>query len=150
MDTSAGMQQYGYLVNSVTEEVKVIENRTLPGIQNILLPQPKPKIDISPQSESALPIINSVIATASSSLTSLHSVVSISKTELSNTNTYDIEFVNKNNQLTKIVVNAAPDAKPVVVDERPINPQFVTLPPVVIAETIDTVTKTSQVTYTSN
>ncbi len=150
MDTSAGMQQYGYLVNSVTEEVKVIENRTLPGIQNILLPQPKPKIDISPQSESALPIINSVIATASSSLTSLHSVVSISKIELSNTNTYDIEFVNKNNQLTKIVVNAAPDAKPVVVDERPINPQFVTLPPVVIAETIDTVTKTSQVTYTSN
>jgi hypothetical protein len=150
VDTAAGLQQYGYLVNSATEEVKVIENRTLPGIQNILLPDHKPRIDISPQSESAIPVINAVIATASSSLTSLHSVVSITKTQLSNLNTYDIEFVNSNNQLTKVVVNEAPDSKPTVIDERPITPKFISLPPVVIAETIDSVTKTSQVTYTSS
>lgn len=44
VDTPAGLQQYGYLVNTATEEVKVIENKTLPGITNILLPEPRPKI----------------------------------------------------------------------------------------------------------
>ncbi len=42
------------------------------------------------------------------------------------------------------------DSKPIVLDERPITPKFVSQPPVVIAEVIDTVTKTSEVIYTSN
>lgn len=50
VDTPAGLQQYGYLVNTATEEVKVIENKTLSGITNILLPESKPKIQISPTS----------------------------------------------------------------------------------------------------
>lgn len=41
-------------------------------------------------------------------------------------------------------------SKPVVLDERPITPKFVSQPPVVIAEVIDTITKTSEVIYTSN
>ena len=42
--TPTGLQQYGYLVNTATQEVKLIENKTLPGMDNILLPEPRPKI----------------------------------------------------------------------------------------------------------
>lgn len=150
VDSTEGLKQYEYLVNTVTEEVKQIENKTLPGINNVVLPQHKPAIQVNPQSETVLPLINTIISTASSGLTSTHSVVSVNKTELSNVQSYDIEYVNEANQLTKLVVTEAVGKKPIVVDERPILPKFVAKPPVVIAETIDAVTKTSQVTYSSN
>lgn len=114
------------------------------------MPRPRPHIQVNPQSEEALPVINSIIATSTTGLTSTHSVVSVTKTELSSVDTFEIEYVNQANELTKLIVNSPPEGKPVVVDERPILPKFEPKPPVVIAETIDTVTKTSQVTYTSN
>jgi hypothetical protein len=150
VDTANGLQQYGFLVNTQTEEVKTIENKTLPGINNVFLPQPRPRIEISPQSEDALPIINSVIASSASSLTTLTSVVSISKTELSSGNSYNIEYVDSSNQLTKVVVTEGADHQAVVVDQWAVPTGFIAQPPVVIAETIDSVTKTSSVTYASN
>jgi hypothetical protein len=85
--------------------VKVIENKTLPGINNVVMPTPRPAIQINPQSETAIPLLNTIISSSTSGLMNTQSVVSITMTNLSNVQNYDIEYVNNANQLTKLIVN---------------------------------------------
>lgn len=90
-----------------------------------------------------------MIESPDTNLTELNSIISIYKQEVSETDRYEIEYVNKEDQTVKLIVQQDQQKKPVIVDERYIVPQFVQTQPIVIAEKIDGVTKTSQVIYSS-
>jgi hypothetical protein len=142
-----GIKQYEFTVNTQKDEIKQVESKKLPEINSVVLPHYKPSIQINPQSETILPFINSVIDSSISNLTSVHEIVSISKLDISNTNIYEIEYVNKQNNVSKLVVQSNEDSKPIFIDEMPITPQFVPQPAIVVSEKIDSVTKTTETTY---
>lgn len=55
------------------------------------------------------------------------------KTESSNVNKFEIEYVNQTNQVNKLIVHEI-NKKPVVVDERPIDPKFIDSAPIVVSQ----------------
>lgn len=66
-----------------------------------------------------------MIESPDTNLTELNSIISIYKQEVSETNRYEIEYVNKEDQTVKLIVQQDQQKKPVIVDERYIVPQFV-------------------------
>lgn len=57
--------------------------------------------------------------------------------------------MNKDDKTIKLIVQQDDSKKPTIVDERYIVPQFIKKEPIVVAEKIDEVTKTSEVIYSS-
>lgn len=90
-----------------------------------------------------------MIESPETNLTEINSIISIYKQEVSETNRYEIEYVNKEDKTIKLIVQQNQQKKPIIVDERYIVPQYVQKEPIVIAEKIDAVTKTSEVIYSS-
>ena len=90
-----------------------------------------------------------MIENPETNFTELNSILSIYRQEVSETNRYEIEYVNKEDKTVKLIVQQEQQKKPVIIDERYIVPQFIQKEPIVIAEKIDEVTKTSEVVYSS-
>lgn len=96
------------------------------------MPHPKPVIKVNPEDETVKPFITTIIESESNNLNSVSSIVSLTKTETSNVNRFEIEYVNQTNQVNKLIVLETND-KPIIVDERPIIPKFVDSAPIVVS-----------------
>ncbi len=82
-------------------------------------------------------------------MNSVSSIVSITKTETSNVNMFNFEYVNQTNQVNKLIV-AESNNQITILDERPIIPNFVPSAPIIVSEQVDELTKTKSITYTDS
>ncbi len=84
--------------------MKIIDQKELPAINNVVQPTPRPYIELNPQNEDIQPLITEMIENPETNLTELNSILSIYRQEVSETNRYEIEYVNKEDKTVKLIV----------------------------------------------
>ena len=84
--------------------MKIIDEKILPAINNVIQPTPRPYTGVNPQDEGIQPLITEMIESPETNLTEINSILSIYKQEVSETSRYEIEYVNKEDQTIKLIV----------------------------------------------
>lgn len=147
--TEEGVKQYEYLVNTQTKEVKQVNVQVISKDIPIVEPQ-EPEVSTLPvDSQEAKPILVHIIDNKQTKLERVDSVQTITKEVVTKGTKYEIEYVDNQKEVKKVVVLQNSSKTPVIIDERPIIKDFVKPQPVVIKEKVDESTKVHTVVYPS-
>lgn len=106
--------------------------------------------ELTVQSQEAQVIVKQIINNTDIRLDSVDNIISITSEGASKVDKYEIEYATTDNHISKLVVTAnKTDHKILVIDERPVDPTFVSTESTVVKQTIDEVSKTAVTVYPS-
>lgn len=144
-ETTEGVKQFEYLVNTQTKEVKEVNVHVISEEIPMVVPQ-EPEVTIMPVEE-VKPILVEIIGKHETEMTRVDSVTSVTKETVSKGAKYEVEYVNNKKEVKKVIILENSEKEHTVIDERPVIKDFIQPQPVVIKEKVDSETKVHTVVY---